>query len=203
MAEIFKSDPRVLFGLMNEPQQRDAEAWVGIEQLALDAIRRTGARNLVLASGIGWDGAHDFATVNGAAFGHLHDPARHIVVEVHQYFDRDSSGTHDDCTSPDAAVARLAGFTTWARAAHRHAVLGEFGVSRKPECLAVLNSVMSFLAANGDVWRGWTYWAAGPLWGNYMFTLEPDHGSDRPQMRVLAPFLRRVGVPPAPFPRSP
>jgi len=39
------------------------------------------------------------------------------------------------------------------------------------------------------VWIGFTWWAAGPWWGEYMFTLEPKQGVDRPQMRLLLPYL--------------
>jgi hypothetical protein len=29
------------------------------------------------------------------------------------------------------------------------------------------------------VWNGWTWWAAGPWWGNYIFSVEPNaDGSD-------------------------
>ncbi|HIB99683.1 TPA: glycoside hydrolase family 5 protein, partial [Candidatus Poribacteria bacterium] len=38
---------------------------------------------------------------------------------------------------------------------------------------------------NTDVWLGWTYWAAGPWWGDYMFSIEPKIGEDRPQMVIL------------------
>ena len=46
--------------------------------------------------------------------------------------------------------------------------------------------MLDHLKANHDVWEGWTYWAAGPRWGDYRFTVEPTaDGRDRPQMAVL------------------
>lgn len=42
---------------------------------------------------------------------------------------------------------------------------------------------------NADVWLGWTYWAAGPWWGDYMYTLEPSDGKDRPQMGIISKYL--------------
>jgi hypothetical protein len=37
---------------------------------------------------------------------------------------------------------------------------------------------------------GWAWWAGGPWWGEYMFTLEPIGGTtDRAQMNVLEPFI--------------
>ena len=46
------------------------------------------------------------------------------------------------------------------------------------------------MEAAPDVWLGWAWWAAGPWWSDYMFTLEPKpDGTDRPQMAWLAPHL--------------
>lgn len=189
LATRFGHQDDVLFGLMNEPQLPDARRWADIEQQAINAIRATGAGNRILVSGIGWDGAHNFASLNGAALIALQDPRHRLAFEVHQYFDQNSSGTTDGCIDPDQAVKRLASFMDWLRANHRQGFLGEFGVSRRPECLHVLDQVMATVKANASLWLGWTYWAAGPLWGNYMFTLEPDHGHDRPQMDVLEKYL--------------
>jgi endoglucanase len=40
-----------------------------------------------------------------------------------------------------------------------------------------------------DVWLGATYWAGGPWWGNYMFSIEVANGVDKPQMDVLEKYL--------------
>ena len=189
LATRFGHQDDILFDLMNEPQLPDARHWADIEQQAINAIRATGAGNRILVSGVGWDGAYNFASVNGAALIALRDPRHRLAFEVHQYFDQNSSGTNDGCIDPDQAVKRLASFTQWLRANHQQGFLGEFGVSRRPECLQVLDHVMANVTANASLWLGWTYWAAGPLWGNYMFTLEPDHGQDRPQMGVLEKYL--------------
>lgn len=191
LAGRFGRDDSVLFGLMNEPQIPDPLLWKNIQQQAIDGIRRTGSNNRILVSGVGWDGAHNFASLNGDALAGLKDPRHRMVFEVHQYFDRDSSGTKDTCVAPDEAVRRLTSVTQWLHAHHQQGFLGEFGVSRRPECAAVLDHVVAFMKANSKEWLGWTYWAAGPLWGNYMFTLEPDHGRDRAQMTVLLPYLSR------------
>ncbi|ATU72185.1 Endoglucanase [Gluconacetobacter sp. SXCC-1] len=189
LAQAFGTDSHVLFGLMNEPQQHSAQAWKNSVQAAIDAIRKTGSHNTILVPGIGWDGAQSFASLNGPSLGTLTDPAHNLVYEVHEYFDTDASGTKPACISRDQAVARLQSFTDWLRAHRAHGFLGEFGVSRQPECVALLAPLLSHMRENADVWSGWTYWAAGPLWGNYMFTLEPDHGADRPQMQAIRPFL--------------
>lgn len=189
LALRFGQDDHVIFGLMNEPQVQQASRWQQAVQKAIDGIRGTGARNRIFVSGIAWDGAEHFPEISGKSLGALADPQHRLIFEVHAYFDADSSGTSESCITPREAVARLTAFTQWLRAGKREGFLGEFGVSRRPECLMVLKNVVSYLHENGDVWLGWTYWAAGPGWGDYMFTVEPKAGTDRPQMLVLENFL--------------
>jgi hypothetical protein len=48
------------------------------------------------------------------------------------------------------------------------------------------------------VWLGWTWWAAGPWWGNYQFTLEPTNlgqpsQADRPAMPLLRSHIAIKG----------
>ena len=45
---------------------------------------------------------------------------------------------------------------------------------------------------HSGAWQGVTYWAGGPWWGDYMFSIEPQNGIDKPQMAVL---LQHVGAP--------
>ncbi|MBB2200960.1 glycoside hydrolase family 5 protein [Gluconacetobacter tumulisoli] len=189
MATAFGGNSGVMFGLMNEPQLHSADAWRDIQQQAILGIRGTGAKNPILVSGISWDAAHNFATVNGQALKSLQDPAHALLYEVHEYFDADSSGRSPDCIPASQVIGRLAPFTAWLHQTGHKGFLGEFGVGRSDACLQDLDRVVSYLAANADVWTGWTYWAAGPLWGEYMYTLEPKNGTDRPQMTVLQKYL--------------
>jgi endoglucanase len=109
--------------------------------------------------------------------------------EVHQYLDSDSSGRSESCVSVTIGSERLAGFTRWLREHGRRGFLAEFGAARNDSCYAALDDMLDHLDGNCDVWMGWTYWAAGPWWGDYLFTIEPIDGSDRPQMDVLEEHL--------------
>lgn len=52
-----------------------------------------------------------------------------------------------------------------------------------------LRVALNFINQTSDVWYGWTYWAGGPLWGNYMYSVAPGKdGSEKPQMAVLKQF---------------
>lgn len=196
------NNKQVIFGLMNEPHDMGATDWAGIAQAGINAIRAAGAKNLILVPGTAWSGAHSWTnlaagrgTSNGDALAKLRDPANQMVFEAHQYLDRDSSGTKPECgKNEEVGVRRLEGFTRWLRENGKTGFLGEFGASTDPACLAALDRMLAYLQANGDVWRGWSYWAAGRWWPpTYMFNVQPDkEGNDKPQMAVLSRHARQV-----------
>jgi endoglucanase len=196
LAEHFKDDPRILFGLMNEPNTMPTELWLADANAAIAAIRQTGAANLILVPGNGWTGAHSwsdnwYGTPNATVMLGVVDSANHYAYDVHQYLDEDSSGTHEACVSPTIGSERLKGFTDWLGQNHRQAFLGEFAGARNATCYAALDDMLSFIDQHTDVWLGWTYWAAGPKWGEYLFTLEPANGAARPQLAILAKHFGR------------
>lgn len=188
LARHYAGDKRIAFGVMNEPNGLSATAWRPIAEASLQAIRATGARNLVLVPGTNWSGAHSWtkgSDSNGEALKTLVDPANNMAFEMHQYPDADSSGTHQECVSPKAAAQAFDSATTWLRANKARGFLGEFGASSDPNCLAALDAVLGTLDAGSDVWLGWTYWAGGALWGPYMYSVQPDKTGDKPQMSIL------------------
>ena len=192
LAAQYKDNPRVWFGLMNEPHDMPTDQWLGAANAAIAAIRRAGAKNLILVPGIGWTGAHSWVSGgSGDAMLEIVDPQNHYIFEVHQYLDSDSSGTKPPIVSPTIGVERLREFTLWCRQHHQRGFLGEFGAAGSPEAQAAVDNMLAFMEQNRDVWVGFTWWSAGPWWGDYMFTLEPKNGQDRPQMAYLGPFLQR------------
>ena len=185
---------------MNEPHDMATETWRDAAQSAINAIRATGARNLILVPGNGWDGAHSwlqnwYGTPNGTAMLAITDPGDNFAFEVHQYLDSDSSGTSATIVSPTVGAERLAAFTQWCRSNNRRGFLGEFAVANSTIGAGIGDEAISNLLAsieqNADVWLGWTWWAAGPWWANYMFTLEPtsNYTVDQPAMAVLKDFF--------------
>lgn len=197
LALVFKDNPRVQFGLVNEPHGLPTETWAQAAQAAIDAIRATGASNLVTVPGNGYTGAWSwfettwYGSANADVMDRVHDPLDRMLFEVHQYFDKDGSGTTPNCVSPGIGVERLQRFTDWLRQHKRRAVLGEIGGGANAVCEQAVQGALRHLQANADVWAGWLWWAGGPGWGDYFMSLEPDAtGGDKPQMRWLAPFLK-------------
>jgi hypothetical protein len=85
--------------------------------------------------------------------------------------------------------------------------LGEFAVANSTIGNAAnqigdetLNNMLNYVEANSASWIGWTWWAAGPWWQNYLFTAEPTNlgkasQADRPVMTVLESHTSGIQIP--------
>eukprot|EP01119_Soliformovum_irregulare_P009895 TRINITY_DN2381_c0_g1_i1.p1 TRINITY_DN2381_c0_g1~~TRINITY_DN2381_c0_g1_i1.p1 ORF type:complete len:329 (-),score=51.89 TRINITY_DN2381_c0_g1_i1:163-1095(-) len=172
LASQYKNNDRVLFGLMNEPNGLPVDLVVTAMQAAINAIRSTGAKNLITVAGDSWTGVHSWMQVNAAAMIAITDPANNFMYEMHQYFDNNFSGT-GPCDPNFNVTAIFDPVTNWLRQNQRSCFLGEFGIESNPQCLNVLNRVMAYLKENSDVWKGFSWWAAGPWWNTYFYSIEP------------------------------
>ncbi|MBL0728917.1 glycoside hydrolase family 5 protein [Piscinibacter sp. HJYY11] len=194
LAGTFKNNPKVIFGLMNEPYGMTTENWVGAANDAIRRIRAAGATNTIAVPGNAWSGAYSwtsnfYGTPNAQAMLQITDSRNNLVFEVHQYLDTDSSGTTTHCVSATIGAQRLQVFTDWLRANGKRGLLGEFAAANTDTCKLALNGMLAFMQANSDVWVGWSYWLAGAWASNDPFSLQPVNGVDKPQMQVLQPFL--------------
>lgn len=200
LAAEFKDDPCVWFGLVNEPHDMSTKLWFETANETIAAIRATGATNMILVPGNHWSGAHSWTgggeNSNAKWALTVKDPLNHWALEAHQYVDADSSGTKPFVVSPTIGAERLAKFVGWCRQNHLHALLGEFGVPVVPTGEETLHNMLQSMERDSDVWLGWTWWAAGARWGDYLFSIEPKaDGSERPQMAWLRPHLHGTGTP--------
>lgn len=194
LAKRLKGTPNVIFGLMNEPHAQSATEWLKGVNGAIAQIRAQGAQQLILVPGSYWDGAHNWtSTDNATVMVGVSDPAHNFAFEVHQYLDQYSSGS-TPAVAKGSGKTSLVSFTAWARAHNVKGFLGEFGFAASADAMAEGDDLVAYMAANKDVWKGWTYWAGGPWWGNYMFSVEPSNGVDKPQMSVLTKHLAPVAL---------
>jgi endoglucanase len=191
LAKIFANQEGVVFGLMNEPFDMNPTDWLPSANASIAAIRKTGARNLVLVPGVSWTGAHSWkADINGSSNAStmikIEDPAGNFAFEVHQYLDEDFSGTHDTCPRGEDAANALRSMTDWFRETKTRGFLGEFGGSATSDCLIGLSRMVDVMAEAPDVWLGWTYWAAGDWWSpDEPLNIQPVKGADRLQLKAL------------------
>jgi endoglucanase len=198
LANIYKTNSLVIFGLMNEPNAISASQWATSANAAIAGIRATGATNLILVPGTSWTGAQSWSSSgNSSAMLNIVDTGSNYAFEVHQYLDSDSSGSTTNIVNQSIGVTRITGFTQWLKTNHRRGFLGEFGAANSMVGTnswqiadETLTNMLSYIQTNSDVWLGWTWWAAGPWWGEYIFTLEPAVANlDRPVVPILRSFI--------------
>jgi endoglucanase len=185
MATIFVANPKVEYGLINEPNDMSTMSWFTSAQAAITAIRNTGATQRIYVPGNGYTAASTWtsnfydtaATQRSNAYGWLNangagqplsDPLDNIVAEVHTYLDADEGGSTTGITSITAARDHVSVAVNEA-AAHGYKVwLGEIGMyagaTNAPQAWA---DFIAYLDANAGagVFLGFTWFAGGdPLW---------------------------------------
>lgn len=188
LASAFKDNNSVIFGLMNEPTGVVAYEWLPIANNAIAAMRSSGAKQLIAVPGVNFTGAHSWFTSGNDLMAEVVDPGKNFVIEVHQYLDRDASGTTGQVVGPTIGTERLKAFQDWARARQIKAFLGEFGAGGDAQSLAALDDICTTMRNNADVWMGWTAWAGGDWWPDtYPLKLSPGKdGVARPQIATLS-----------------
>lgn len=203
--QSFKSNPNVVFALMNEPNQMPTKDWLSAANAGIAGIRSTGANNLILVPGNGWTGAHSWNQnwYNGANSEIMvpsadpkkgvYDKGNNFAYDIHQYLDADYSGRGSACI-PFNASQMMDPFTIWARQNKVKGIVTEFGSADNSNCLTQLDSMLNYMKQNNDVYSGYTYWAGGPAWYNkeakqdYPYSIEPidlSNPIDKPQMNVI------------------
>jgi len=198
LATEFKSNSKVIFNLMNEPNRLDTATWASTCNSAIEAIRATGATNLILVPGNRWTGGHSwyatdsYGISNAEAMATIHDSISNYAFDVHQYLDSDYSGTSTACVSATIGSGSLSSVTQWARNNGKKLFLGEFGASSFATCLLAIDNLLDYLDLNGDVWLGGTWWAAGPWWGDYFMSIEStSSAADKLQTSILISICPR------------
>ncbi|KAJ3566266.1 hypothetical protein NP233_g7107 [Leucocoprinus birnbaumii] len=184
LARRFVNNPKVVFGLNNEPHTMPTDLILANDQAAIDGIREAGAAQLILAPGNGFTGGHSWTQVtgNGAApssefMNKLVDPLKNTAIDIHEYLDIDFSGSHAECTQP--GPSNLAALTQWLKDNNLKAMITEFGGGNNEGCFQAVSELIQYMAHN-DVYIGWAIWAAGPIWGTASPCCGADTGSLEP-----------------------
>jgi endoglucanase len=197
LAKRFVSNPNVIYGIMNEPHDMPTSLVLTNNQAMIDAIRGAGAQQLILVPGNGFTGAQRWLNVtcdedcapNSEILTAIKDPENNFAFDMHLYFDNDTSGTHEECTQ--AAPSNLLPVTQWLAENNYTAFLSEFGAGSNEGCWETLNNTLTHMEQNPN-FIGWTYWSAGPLWGDYFLSVEPGIGvgSNSTWPLVLEPHVK-------------
>ncbi|HMM68018.1 MAG TPA: cellulase family glycosylhydrolase [Dokdonella sp.] len=185
MATIFGANPRVEYGLINEPNDMSTMAWFTAAQAAITAIRTTGSTQRIHVPGNGYSAASTWtsnfydtaSTKRSNAYGWLNanglgqpinDPLANIDAEVHTYLDTDQGGGTTEITSITAARDHISVALDEATAHGYRIYLGEIGLyagaANAPQAWADFIAYFNANAGSG-VFTGFTWFAGGdPLW---------------------------------------
>jgi len=149
---------------------------LNLNQAAIDGIRAAGATTqYIFVEGNSYTGAWTWVDVNDN-MKDLTDPQDKIVYEMHQYLDTDGSGTSEACVSTTIGEERVTAATQWLKDNGKIGIIGEFAGGNNDQCRTAVKGMLDYLSTNSDVWLGALWWAAGPWWGNYIYSFEPESG---------------------------
>lgn len=110
-----------------------------------------------------------------SALANLTDSSDKIVYEMHQYLDG-GSGTSANCISTTVGADNVGVATKWLQDNNKKGIIGEFAGGANSVCETAVSGMLDALAAANDVWMGAIWWAAGPMWGDYIYSMEPTSG---------------------------
>lgn len=163
---------------------------LNLNQAAINGIRAAGATSqYIFVEGNAWTGAWSWAD-NNDNMKNLSDPEDKIIYEMHQYLDADSSGTSETCVSTTIGQERVTSATQWLKQNGKKGITGEFAGGVNDQCKSAVSGMLNYMEQNSDVWLGALWWAAGPWWGTYMFSMEPPSGvAYTGMMSTLQPYL--------------
>jgi Ca2+-binding RTX toxin-like protein/aryl-phospho-beta-D-glucosidase BglC (GH1 family) len=173
------------YGLMNEPV--NALSWPQTAQAAIDTIRTVDMATPIYVAGMSWGAAQSWSHYSDQ-LKNLVDPSNKLVFEAHQYFDRYTSGTYQGSYDSEGAydnvgVDRLQNFIKWLKDNNLKGFIGEYAVpDNDPRWLTVMDNFLAELSKNNIPSA---YWGAGPWWGNYPMSIEPNNGVESAQMTIL------------------
>jgi len=184
IATKYKSQSKIIFGIMNEPHDvPDINAWAVTVQAAVTAIRNAGATSQkILLPGNNYTSAQQFVS-NGSAAAlstvkNLDGSVTNLIYDVHKYLDSDNSGTHAECTT-DNVSSTFTPLATYLRQNGRQALLSETGGGNVQSCVTDLCSQNRYIKANSDVFLGFVGWAAGSFATSYVLSMTPTGSTDQ------------------------
>ncbi len=191
LARKYKDNPRVLYGITNEPHDISAAVWYACAQKIINGIRYAGATAPIIMPGTDWTGAGSWSWHNASGW-NLVDPLNNTQVQVHLYLDSNAGGGTTEIVSPTIGVERMKFVVEWARAKRLRVYLGEIGLSAaNPIGEQAWDNLHNYMLANRDVCSGFAFWALGPQywWDSYRFTLNDGSGSSA-QLRMIQGALK-------------
>ncbi|RFU80562.1 endoglucanase ii [Trichoderma arundinaceum] len=196
LASKYASQPKVWFGIVNEPHDVNINTWAATVQAVVTAIRSAGATSQFISlPGNDWQSAGAFISDgSAAALSQIKNPdgsTTNLIFDLHKYLDSDNSGTHSECTTNNINDA-FSPVATWLRQNNRQAILTETGGGNTQSCIQYVCQQLQYLNQNSDVYLGYVGWAAGSFDSTYILTETPNgSGSSWTDTSLVASCISR------------
>ncbi len=180
------------YDIMNEPYGAADATWPTAAQHGIDGVRQHDRRRPIYIEGMSYSSAARWPQTADKLLG-LKDPINNLVFSAHLYLDSDASGTYTDAAGsavdPMVGVKRAQPFINWLAKHGKRGQIGEVGIPNESRYMQAMENLLVYLQQNCIPI---TYWAAGPSWGNYKLSIEPNKdGSDKAQWKLLEKFVGR------------
>lgn len=202
----------LLFNLMNAPIHAPDDTVFTIQATLINQLRLHGFTGYILVEGNAGSELHNWTqhqwmSQDGQSYTNatLFTRARFlqhgitdlskILVSVHQYFDEQYQGIHQNCvsdlntTGPDGF--NLEAFVHYLKENQLKALISDFAVGTDANtCTQPLSQFMTYLQNNAAGEQpfgfvGWTVWGGGHAWGQYPLRIKPDSYV----LDILSPYL--------------
>jgi endoglucanase len=190
MATAFADCPNIYgYDIMNEPRNIFSRHWRKAAQAAINGIREVDKTCNIIVDGENSSFSADWKFDNNS-LKRLKDPSNKIIYDAHCYFDYNHSGRYDGLQEgsikDDVGVERIKPFVKWLKRHHKNGMIGEFGVPTDASWLRAMDNFIKYAIEKGIQVN---YWAAGPWWNDYLLSIEPANGIDKPQMKIIEKYL--------------
>ncbi|MFP2903978.1 glycoside hydrolase family 5 protein [Pyxidicoccus sp. 3LFB2] len=163
IANLVKTNPKVILNLMNEPHDlpMTSTTWFSGIQTVMNAVRATGSTQLILVpntrgSDVGhWNTwAPGGGPLDSVAALAITDSANNYAFDMHSYYP-EGYGSNDE----SSYGAQLTAVTNWARTHGKKLFLSEMGIQiHEPFAQSQITNALTFMNNNSDVWIGWSPW---------------------------------------------
>lgn len=189
---------QLMLDLMNEPM-KDLNSIEVLDRYnaVIHMLREKEINNLILLEGAHWSGMHSWlfekdrkGQSNADVFvpHNIKDSANNYAINVHQYFDADNSGTNVQCTN--LPENKIKDFINWAQKHELRFMVTEFGGADAGNCHGMIQEFLT-LIHDSEQLLGWTLWAGGRHWGEYMLSNYKNGGAiELPNALVEGNFLQ-------------
>ncbi|KAH9810630.1 family 5 glycoside hydrolase [Melampsora americana] len=177
LAAHYKDQPKVIFGLINEPHDVTSKKWFGVVQQVVTAIRKQGAKNNILLPGNNWQHLSTFADDYKNGLSAIKNPdgsQQGLIFEIHQYFDQDGSGTNKECVQDH--LKELQTVSDLLKKDKRQALITEIGGGNSQSCVEIVSKFVKAASASSSI-MGVMIWSAGSFKPDYVLVVTIKEGN--------------------------